>query len=300
MSATRASGGSHKSALTIYTFGPTIWVVDPSPFVAKLLTWLRLAKVDFTARCGGKSGPSGRWPWAVLANPKCPGTCVTLTDSERIIDAVSNEFNVSLDDHLSAADRIQSEATRLLIENVLYQCVVRNRWVDHPDDVSRYYPMPLPSGLRRFLVGILRKRVIIPMLDTHGNGDLSDAEYHRVYVDCIKHVEQVLGGKAYMLSNERPSSLDATVYAFIGSLLGDPISCPARDYFLKSATLVAHAKRVEALAFPDKADWIRDGLQEVARIRARTTRNLLIGAAVLGTVLAAAAAVAVRWWAFRA
>ena len=97
--------------LTVYTFGAGFGLPDTSPFVVKLETWLRMAKIPYRSERGDlRKAPKRKLPYASDGNR-------VIADSSHIIQYVEEKHNDPLREHrLSAKERAHGLALKSLFE----------------------------------------------------------------------------------------------------------------------------------------------------------------------------------------
>lgn len=92
---------------------------DASPYVCKLVMWLRLAKLDYQLIYVPwpemiERAPRKSVPWIEDVDGE------VIHDSQRIIDRLSSKHGVTLDAHLSRRERAQMRAWQRLLEDHYY------------------------------------------------------------------------------------------------------------------------------------------------------------------------------------
>ena len=95
--------------------------------------------------------------------------------------------------------------------------------------------------------------IVIKVLNHQGSGDLTDAQYHVEWKRDFdfEAVEALLGGGKFA-PGEKPTSYDATVFAFLHAqrkLATQLPGAPALRFLAGSAVINAYLERVEALLF---------------------------------------------------
>ncbi len=208
--------------LVVYgTFGawgmPTV-----SPFVLKLLTWLRMAGLPHEYRGGNPfRAPKGKVPYIELDGRK-------MGDSQLIIEALSARHDIRLDDHLTPEKRATGHALRRMMEEATYFHSVRFRWLEEdgwPAQVAAFSPhMPPLVGplLLRRIRSQLRKANWLQGSGRHDRGTASA----QVIAD-VAAVRDLLVGP--YLFGEEPSSFDATVSSFLWQLQDYPVDTPQKQ-----------------------------------------------------------------------
>jgi hypothetical protein len=155
MSALVVSG----DAPPVRVFGlPPVWgTPNPSPFVIKLLTWLRMAGIAYEQVVLKRppQSPTGKIPYVVLPDGRL------LSDSSAIVETLAVERGVDLDAHLDARGRAEAHVIRRTIEEHLYFVGLYERFATPEGfartgvDYFRHAPWPVP---RRGSCGATRRR----------------------------------------------------------------------------------------------------------------------------------------------
>ena len=220
-------------------FGPAFGVADPSPFVVKVDLLLRMCNIpyEYVADPGAlRRAPKGKLPLI-----EDQGT--TIPDSYFIFEYLRDRNLLNIDDHLTPEQRgIAHLVTKSLDEN-FYWTLVYSRWMR--DDTwptirkTIFGKMPLP--LRWIVPGIVRNGTR-KTLHKHGIGRHNEAEIMQIFEHSLQSLSEMLSEKAYFFG-DKPSSLDATAFAFLSSLIlvtiDNPFNAMARSY----PNLVAFCQR---------------------------------------------------------
>lgn len=201
-----------------------------SPFVNKLETRFRLAGLPYLLDVGSpRHAPRGKIPYLAAASSS---TTTLLGDTSLITrhlvaDGHLPDLNASLPPALRARDL----ALRALLEERLYFCLQRERWVDNyyamRDGVLGALPLPV-----RVVVGNLAYRGVTAGLYAQGAGRYEDGEVRGMRREVWEGLEAVLGearaaaaggggGDApfWVLGRPEPTEADATVYGFVAASL---------------------------------------------------------------------------------
>ncbi len=110
--------------ITLFAFGPAFGLPDPSPFVIKVETLLKMAALPYRVDTGslGKA-PKGKLPYIE-------------DDGERIADStfirwhLEKKYQIDFDRGLSPEERAAAWAFEKMAEDNLYWTLVHARWVD--------------------------------------------------------------------------------------------------------------------------------------------------------------------------
>ena len=213
--------------IKVQKFGPAFGLPDSSPFVMKVETYLRITRQPYEAVTGDvRKAPRRQLPVVDVDGKVMP-------DSSAIIDALEAARPEKLDAHLDAAQRAVALAFKSMLEEHLYFGLLYMRWATD-DGWTVFEPtlrvmlgsMGVPSLLRGVVSGSARKQTV-GRTRTQGIGRQPRAE---LVANCTKLVDALadhLGDRPYFCG-DRPTTYDATVYAFVSGLL-----CPAFDNELR-------------------------------------------------------------------
>lgn len=233
--------------IKLYQFAPVWGLPNASPFCMKLETYLRLAGLPYeTPPADMRKAPKGKMPY-IEHNGK------TLGDSALIIEHLEAQYGDALDRHLSEEERAQALAFRVLMEEHLYWCVVYERWaIDANWALTRdaYFGF-LPGVVRGPIAGLIRRKTL-KQLHGQGIGRHTQEEIYAFAQADISALSTFLGPKPFFLG-DRPTSLDASAYAFLGNILGAPIESPLKRHLQSLPNLVAYCERMQARCFDEAA-----------------------------------------------
>jgi glutathione S-transferase len=204
-----------------------------SPFCIKLETYLRMAGVPFRAEPGDPFGsPSGKMPFAVLGGE-------TVADSQVIVERLEAEHGEPLDAWLDDERAARARLIRRALEEAYYFVALWLRWGDDAGYavVAPTFRALLPSAIAWLAVPVIR-RGIVKSLHAQGTGRHPAARIHEMGKRDIDALARVFEGP-YVLG-ARPSTCDATVFAFVEITLGFPCPSPVREHMAAQAPLVAY------------------------------------------------------------
>jgi glutathione S-transferase len=143
--------------IKLYSFGTSFGVMDPSPFVVKVDTFLRMSGLSYKALPNFnniKKSPKGKLPFIEDDGNK-------IADSSFIIDYLTQKYDLSLDAFLTVEQKALSHLITKSIDENLYWCLVYSRWI--ADDtwplINKAFFGNLPWPLKLFLPALIRKSV---------------------------------------------------------------------------------------------------------------------------------------------
>lgn len=219
---------------------------NPSPFCMKVETWLRMAGIPYEHRALQAPPRSRTRKVPYIERPD--GTL--LSDSARIIRVLGAEHGVDLDASLSPAERSASLFARRALEEHYYFAAVYDRWVDPGGwaRAGRDYFATIPMPLRLVLPPVIRRQV---RRDLWGQGlsRLEPEERARRAEEDLDALAELLGDAERFFG--RPTTLDATAFAFLSNMIHAPIDGPAHRAARARPRLVAYEQRMWQLLFPD-------------------------------------------------
>ncbi|HTE41354.1 MAG TPA: glutathione S-transferase family protein [Steroidobacteraceae bacterium] len=231
--------------ITLFTFGPFFGLPDPSPFVIKAEMLLKLSKVPYEAKAKGMGGaPKGKLPYITDGDVK-------IADSTFIRLHLEKKHGIDFDPGLTAAEKGIAWSVEKMLEDNLYWAVVNERWMDDAnfDKGPRRFFDAIPAAMRVFIVPLVR-RTVRKNLHAHGMGRHSNEEITELAGRVIDSLAAVLGEKPYLMGT-RPCGADATVFAFVVSLLSPYFNSQIRPHALRHANLIAYRDRMLREYFPD-------------------------------------------------
>jgi glutathione S-transferase len=238
---------STSGSIKLFAFG-TGWGVPfatAAPFPLKLATWLRMAGLAFqvvVANDPGK-GPKGKSPWIEYGD-------VRMGDSSLIIEHLQKRLRIDLDSHLDARQRALALCVQRMLEEHYHQCFEHQLFFGRggPERLAEFArTMPIPL---RWLVPTVLKRAFAKQLYERGMGRHSEA----VIIDQAKAdldaLAELLGDQPYLLG-DRPSSIDACVFGFLGVSLYVEGDNPLYRYGAAQQNLMRYCERMRVRYFPE-------------------------------------------------
>ncbi|KAI8820367.1 uncharacterized protein EV422DRAFT_67980 [Fimicolochytrium jonesii] len=226
--------GEEKKPGVLYVHMPDIrpWGhPNASPFSLKLETWLLMAKIPYVVIRGFdlKAAPKGKIPFIEMDGIK-------MGDSELIIQFLQTRFpdhQVVGDLTLTPEQLAQGHAFNRMVSEHTVACMGQSRNVDNIHDTLRAYTGlsgPLPLALK-FIARLIR-RGTAKKLANQGLGRHSAQEIYAIGCRDLKAIADFLGTKRFMLGDQ-PTSVDASVFAILASIMWIPVEFPMKTYAYK-------------------------------------------------------------------
>ncbi len=230
--------------VTVYKLGPAWGLPDISPFVVKLETYLRLAGIPYATKMGDpRKAPKKKIPYIDYEG-------AVLGDTRFIIEHIETKRGVSLDARLTPKDRAVATAFQSMIEEHLYFAMVYERW-QLDANWERLAPTirgllskaGTPAPLAAVLARLVRKGMLKEVY-AQGTGRHSPPEVGRIGERLVGALSEQLGDGPFF-SERRPSTIDASAYAFLVGLLETPFEGPVRDATARKENLKAYVGRIK-------------------------------------------------------
>ena len=224
--------------ITLYTFGPYFGLPDGSPFVIKAMLLLKFASLSFKEDKGGfGKAPKGKLPYI-------DDEGVKIADSTFIRFHIEKKYGFDFDAGLSAEQRAVAMAVEKMCEDHLYWAVLHARWCDDANFAKgpAHFFDAVPAPIRP-LVAMMVRRKVAKSLQAQGLGRHSKEEISALAIRDTDSLAVLLGDKPYIMG-EKPSSVDATVFGMIASLLAPVFETPIRTAAERQANLVAYRDRI--------------------------------------------------------
>lgn len=230
--------------IKLYQFPPAFGLPNASPFCMKMETYLRMAGLPYTLvnTLDLRAAPKGKFPYLVDGE-------TTIADTGFAIDYLKQRYGDPLDAHLSNHERAIALAMRRLFEESYYFCLLYSRWIDEAGwALTReafFGSLPWPL---RALVPPLARRGIRGEIHGQGTGRHTRDEIYAIGCDNLTAVAGFLDDKPFMMG-ERPTSLDATAYAFLANTLFAPVENKLTSHARSHPNLRAYCERMRARYF---------------------------------------------------
>ena len=224
--------------ITLFRFGPA-WDKFGciSQFVLKIDTYLRMAGIEFETRSLGigfdETAPKGKLPYIEHNGAQ-------IADSSIIVDYLKEHFGDPLDEALSSSERAKGHVIKRMIEEHIWWIMARERWWapenpywDTPGMLKEFdqasYEEARDDSQRKCI--------------EHGVGAFTEEELDKRGREDLEALSIFLGEHRYILG-DRPTSVDATTYAFLWQILNGPYTSQLKDAAQEHDNLSAYIQRM--------------------------------------------------------
>ncbi len=231
--------------ITLYQFPRLLGVPNMSPFCLKLEAWLRMVELKYDIReiSDPRKGPKGKLPY-IRDND------ITVADSALAIEHLKKTYKIHIDSHLSLAEQAIARGFEKMLEEHLYWALIYNRWIDENWIKVREACFSTLPALVRTLVPALAQKNMKNALDGNGLGRHSRDEIYEMANKDLKAISDFLANKPFLMG-DKPSSIDAALYAFLCNIINVPLRSPMKDYVHKSNNLMRYNERLGQTLFPE-------------------------------------------------
>lgn len=232
--------------ITLFQFHRLWGLPNASPFCMKLETYLRMHQLPYDIKFihNPQKAPKGKLPFVKMDGQ-------LYSDSELIIDELKKRHGDVLDEGLTKEQHALATLIDHTICERLYWIAVYFRWQDEDGwaQVKSAYFGDLPAFPRLFVPGLIRKQTL-KALHGQGTGRHSQQEVLHMGKKTLQALATILGEQAYFLG-DKPSSVDATAFAFLANILMTPLQDPLKKEALKLPRLLSYCERMWAEYYPD-------------------------------------------------
>lgn len=230
--------------IELHQFPKALGVPNLSQFCMKTEIWLRLAGLPYEVRAEAdpRKGPVGKLPFI-----RDDGAVIH--DSERIIAHLARKHGVDLDAGLGAEQRAVARAFERMLNEHSSWGVVYARWLE--DDtwptIRKLFFGRMPQPLRTLVPRIARRQVRAALWAQGLARHPREVLYGRIAED-VQALADHLGGKPFFMG-ELPTTVDATVYAFLANCWQVQLETPLKPLVGKHPNLVAYCERMRQRCF---------------------------------------------------
>jgi glutathione S-transferase len=232
-----------ETPVVLEKFIPVWGLPDLSPFCVKAEVYLQLAGIPYTTQVGD----SRKAPKAKL--PVLHDGAQAIADSSAIIEHLERTRGKPLDAFLSPEQVAIATAVKAMLEEQLYFVVAYQRWQeDRGWEVYKptFRELGAQLGIPAFLFGIVLpqvRRQTVASLRGQGMGRHTPDEVTAIGKRILTSISTLCVGPYFF--GKQPCTLDATVYAFVQSILGAPFEGPLKEQLRADEKLVRYCEHVK-------------------------------------------------------
>lgn len=227
--------------IKVYGFKSLWGLSDISAFVVKVEMYLRMAGIPYTMQRHPffelDKAPKGKLPFIDDGDKR-------IADSNFIIEYLKRTYGDPLDGHLSAQEKAVAHAMRRMMDENLYWVIIQLRWrleENFKEFMDEFFDDLENKDAIAPVLPKIRESVVQTMW-AHGMGRHSIDEVWEIGKADVTAMADLLADKPYFLG-DKPTSLDATAYAFLGGLCAR-FESPVKKHIEAHENLVSFRKRM--------------------------------------------------------
>jgi glutathione S-transferase len=237
----------NETKIRLFVFGTGWGIPFPTsgPFPLKLLTWMRMAKIEHEVVIENdpRKGPKGKSPWIEDGDAR-------VGDSSIIMAHLSERFGVDLDAHLAEDDKARALAVQRMLEEHYHQAFEHQLFLGRGgSERLQEFAATLPPILRWIVPRVMVKQ-LRGQLHARGLGRHDETEIIAQGKADLDALSRLLGDRAYF-SGDRPSSIDACIFGFLGVTVYVQGDNPLFSHAASLPNLKRYCERMRAAYFPE-------------------------------------------------
>lgn len=260
------------SQVTLYAFPKHPNAPSASGFCQKLETFLRYTNTPHTlAETFPNKAPKGKLPYAEI--PNLSGGVDVVPDSHFIIQhLIENRISSDPDilAELTPAQIGESRAWQAYFEEKLYLAIVYERWLIPANfhTLSDEVFISIPWFIRPFIEWRMLSNVKTG-LKGHGMGRHTSSEVFTIQKQGLEALEAMLdsSGTKWFHGDQRPSTIDLIIFAFLVNTLGTGANPHWRELLLEKRNVVNFVKRFMEEWFPEYEGLLKEVTEVDRRLR---------------------------------
>lgn len=231
-----------KDMVILHGLGKGIYTPSLSPFVMKLATYLRMAKIPYQMDFTEPFGPKGKSPWITINGE-------SIGDSQLVMEYLGQHFNRDSSSHLTEEQKAVAWTFSIMIDEHICWCLRDWRWVlDAGRGVIQSANIP---PMKKWILFPANRRRQIQAMKVQGIGRHSHQEIQSFVIKDLRAISKYLGKKPFLMG-DKPCEVDCSVF---GSLVQIKYNYPGSPYtdLLENefANLGAYVVRMKELLWPD-------------------------------------------------
>ncbi|MFG1305531.1 glutathione S-transferase family protein [Xanthobacter autotrophicus] len=226
--------------LTLYSYPELFGVADNNGYGLKVFAYLKLAGVPFEHRhlFDASGAPRGQLPYI-------EDDGMVVGDSETILAYVRRTYGVTLDDHLTPAERNMALLVTRMLDD-LYWVMSYSRWKDEAfwpqfrDGLMQQHPSLTPEALEK------AKAFNAQRYHFQGIGRFAPPDAYARGLADLGVLADLVPGEGFVFGSQ-PTGVDAAIYGFLANIHFYPIATPLKAFIEAHPNLVRHCTAIHAL-----------------------------------------------------
>ena len=225
-----------------------------SPPCLELETWLRMAQLPYekviVTASSFELAPKGKIPFIDYQGK-------LIGDVFLIIEMFKQTEGIDLDASLTVTERAISLAFRRMIKENTYWGAAEHRF-GIAENWQRFRPIVGQALFPEIPLEVSEPfaeefcKTMISQMQAHGIGRHSHEEISRIICADFQALSDFLADKPFFMGDQ-PTTLDATVYGYMGNFLQPRFESSFVDYLLQRSNLCNHYERMAEKFFGDRS-----------------------------------------------
>jgi len=197
-----------RDTVIVHCFEPGKTLPNLSPYVLKLVTYLRMTGIPYQLSTKKPFGPKGKSPWITLNGE-------SMGDSQLIIEFLSKKFEKNTWGNATEEQRATARLVRLALEEHFNWGLANWRWVKDIQHFGNLVDIP-PLRLK-FMKFVYGRKIKNTMYDV-GIGRHSYEELVAMMEEDLQNVSTLLGTKKFILGDE-PVEADCAIFGMLAQIV---------------------------------------------------------------------------------
>jgi len=197
-----------EGTVLVHCFEPGKTIPNLSPYVLKLLTYLRMTGIPYQISTKKPFGPKGKSPWITLNGE-------SMGDSQLIIEMLNKKFEKNVWGNATDEQKATARLVRLTLEEHFSWGIGHWRWIKNINNFGEI--ADIPSLRLKFMKFVYGRKFKNTMYDV-GIGRHTYDEMVAMMEEDLNNISSLLGTKKFILGNE-PVEADCALFAFLAQVI---------------------------------------------------------------------------------
>ncbi|AZZ35589.1 hypothetical protein CIK05_01835 [Bdellovibrio sp. qaytius] len=225
----------------LHQYPPAWGLSSLSPFCVKVEAFIKENKLPYkvVVERNPSRGPKGKMPFIVDKG-------VSIADSSFIISSLIRDYNLKGYEGFSAVQKASAHAFEKMIEENFYFILLYARWVDSESRVKTVteFGKLFPPVIGPLFLKLIRRN-LNRQAHLQGIGRHSADEVYTKADQDLKAISEYMQGQVFFLGLVW-SPIDASLFAFLITILRQPVAPRLKEILAQYPNLVSYAEREAA------------------------------------------------------
>ncbi|XP_042864503.1 failed axon connections-like [Penaeus japonicus] len=232
-----------KDVVVLHQFWRGKYCPNFSPYVLKVECFMRLAGIKYITDIQEPMGSRGLCPWITLNGED-------IEDSQHIVDRLTKQFKVRLDDHLTPERKATLEAVRIMLEEQLFWILFMWRYY-HTNCKTFKKTQIFPTWYLYYFFQTMLYFHAQKRGKAHGIARHTLQEQIKMTEKQMEILNVLLGDGQYF-GGDQPCSVDCIVFGFLAQGMWNDTDSPLETLIkVTHPKLAAYCIRMKERIYPD-------------------------------------------------